>query len=200
MLNPVKETIATYDQIAEGYLARRQNRDPLRPLFDRFAAYLPSGGRVLDIGCGPGYDGAVLRGYGFQLVSFDLSWEMMQAGRKLFPGDYVQADMRHLPLTTCADGLWLNASLLHLPRPEVLPTLQRMRKLLRPRGILFLTVKGGEGKSWAAYPAQTSLARYFTYWSAEALDEVMRQAGFTLLEQWQDRADEQLWLGRIAQV
>lgn len=200
MLNPIDETIATYDQIAEGYLSRRQDRERLRPLFDRFAAYLPPGGRVLDVGCGPGYDGAVLRTYGFQLFSFDLSWGMMQAGRKLFPGDYVQADMRHLPLTTCADGLWLNASLLHLPRSDVATALQNMKKLLRPHGILFLTVKGGEGEAWTAYPAQTNLTRYFTYWSAEPLDELIQQAGFTLLERWQDQADEQLWLGRIAQV
>jgi SAM-dependent methyltransferase len=200
MNSSVKATIDTYDEIAPDYLARRQDRTKLRPLFDRFALHLRPGSQVLDIGCGPGFDSTILRQYGFRVFSFDLSWGMMQTGRAEFPGDFAQADMRHLPLApACADGLWLNASLLHLPRPEVLPTLQKMREVLRPRGILFLTVKGGTGEQWTAYPAATSRTRFFTYWPADELDHTLHQAGFTILEPWQDEANSQIWLGRIAQ-
>lgn len=196
----VSSTIATYDEIAQDYLARRRDRGELRPLFHRFAAHLTPGSRVLDIGCGPGFDAAMLRQYGFQVFSFDLSWGMMQAGRTEFPGDFTQADMRYLPLApVCADGLWLNASLLHLPRPDLLPTLQKMKKVLRPRGILFLTLKGGSGELWTAYPSPDSHTRFFTFWEAAELNETLQQAGYTVLEQWQNDANGQLWLGRIAQ-
>lgn len=200
MSSPIDSTIATYDEIAQDYLERRRDRDTLRPHFDRFAAHLTPGSQVLDIGCGPGFDATILRAYGFQVLSFDLSWGMMQAGRAEFPGAFVQADMRFLPLApACADGLWLNASLLHLPRRDVLPTLQRMREILRPRGILFLTVKGGNGELWTAYPSPTNHTRFFTFWEAAELNETLQQAGFTILEQWQNDANGQLWLGRIAQ-
>ena len=199
MNNQVDTTIATYDKMAPDYLARWRDRGVMRPQIEQFVAHLAPGSRVLDIGCGPGFDAAILRQYGFQVFGFDLSWGMMQAGRVEFPGEFVQADMRYLPLATCADGLWVNASLLHLPRPDVLPTLQGMRRVLRPRGILFLSVKGGSGELWTAYPAPTSLARFFTFWSAEELDDTLTRAGFTLLSQWQADAEGQSWLGRIAQ-
>lgn len=199
MTSQIQDTIETYDVIAPQYLAQWRDRGVMRPQLERFAAHLPSGSRVLDIGCGPGFDAAILRQYGFQVFSFDLSWGMMQAGRAEFPGDFVQADMRFLPLAPCADSVWMNASLLHLPRPDVLPTLQGVTRVLRPRGIFFLTVKGGTGEQWTAYPAETSLTRFFTYWSADELDSTLAEAGFTLLEQWQSEAEGQSWLGRIAQ-
>lgn len=198
--SPVGKTIATYDEVAPDYLERRRERATLRPLFDRFAAHLTPGNRVLDIGCGPGFDAVSLREYGFQVFSFDLSWGMMQAGRAEFPGEFIQADMRDLPLApACAEGLWLNASLLHLPRPDVLPTLQKMKGMLRPHGILFLSVKGGSGEMWTAYPSPDSHTRFFTFWEVAELNETLQQAGFTILEQWQNDANGQLWLGRIAQ-
>lgn len=196
----MSSTIATYDEVAPDYLERRRDRGELRPLFHRFAAHLTPGSRVLDIGCGPGFDAVILRQYGFQVFSFDLSWGMMQVGRAEFPRDFTQADMRYLPLApACADGIWLNASLLHLPRPNVLPTLQKMKKVLRPHGILFLSVKGGSGEMWTAYPSPDSHTRFFTFWEGAELNETLHQAGFDILEQWQDDSAAQPWLVRIAQ-
>ena len=67
------QTIASYDAIAAAYLARRQDRTVMAAALTRFVACTRPGGRVLDVGCGPGFDTAALRDQGLRAVGVDLS-------------------------------------------------------------------------------------------------------------------------------
>ena len=54
----------------------------------------------------------------------------------------VCADMRHLPFTDeCADGCFVCASLLHLPRTRVPQALSEFHRVLRPGDALYVGVK-----------------------------------------------------------
>jgi SAM-dependent methyltransferase len=200
--DPIIATMSTYDQIATDYAERWQDRGVLHADMERFVTLLPMGGLVCDVGCGPGFDTAVLRQKGLNVIGLDRSWGMMQAGRMEhgIVAPFVQVDMRDLPLgKTAVNGLWVCASLLHLPREEVPQTVQDFARILKPSGILYLSVKMGDDAKWTSTPFNDDLSRFFTYWQPETLDPLLHQAGFTIIDGWEKQGSRDRWLVRFAQ-
>jgi SAM-dependent methyltransferase len=196
-------TTATYNQIAEIYYEKWRDRSAIHHHLTRFVemirAYGLDGLPVTDVGCGPGFDADFFRRSGLRALGLDLSTAMMKAGWPEFGGDYVQADMRHLPLATGIGGLWVSASLLHLPREEVPAVLQEFARVLTAGGLLYLSLKAGEGAEWTAQSHDVPLSRYFVYWLPDALDQVLRSAGFQIVDGWLSPADQGAgWLIRFA--
>ncbi len=199
--DPVAQTIHTYDHIAANFAARWHGRDVLARDVVRFAELVVPGGLVLDVGCGPGYDTAVLRQHGLWAIGLDLSWGMMQAGRQRgVMADFVQADMRYLPVgATAVAGIWACASLLHLPREMALPVLTAFAHRLAPGGVLYVSLKLGQGDGWTAAPDAPERSRFFTYWQPETFDPLLIQAGFQIVDGWSQPGSHAHWLARLAQ-
>lgn len=193
-------TRATYDHIAAHYAAARRRREMLRPFTERFVALLPPGALVLDVGAGPGFDTAVLQAHHLRAIGLDLSLPMLQAGRHQLGIDapLLQADMRHLPFAGVVDGIWACASLLHLPPTAVAPTLREWRRVLRPNGVLYLSVQRGSGARWQPTAYGHPRPRFFTYWQPAALDAALVEAGFILVDAWESGAAPTVWLNRLA--
>ena len=200
MADPVQQTTATYDAIGTTYAARWQKQGALLNHIDRFLEWVPAGGVVVDVGCGPGLDTAVFRRRGFQAAGVDLSWGMMQAGRRqvgVLP--FAQADMRALPLRAAAvDGLWASASLLHLPHEEAGGVLHSFARFLKPGGVLYVSVKKGRDAGWVPNPYFGDSPRFFAFWQPEELDALLTQAAFRIESGWQEDGERDTWLNRLA--
>ncbi len=194
----VKKTIATYDQIARDYSHRWHDRSVIASALDRFLALVAPGATIVDVGCGPGFDCALFRERELRAIGIDLSLGMLQIARDRYPGPYVQADMRRLPLCSGVAGLWCNAALLHLSRPDARQALREFRRVLAPGGVLFLAVKEGQGEMQRSETYGSGAPRYFTYWRDNRLDSALRESGFHLLEAWVDAGARQRWLCRLA--
>jgi SAM-dependent methyltransferase len=182
-------TIQTYDRIAEVYLERNRNRNPILDDLNRFALYLESGNLILDVGCGPGFDAELLREKGYRVVGVEFSNQMINVGKCYFPGNFIRADMVHLPFREGIDGLWVNASLLHIERDAVSQTLQGFYRTLKSGGILYVSVQKGAGEKWRLGAYGEPVSRWFTYWQAEDLKKAVANVGFEILdicmnEQW----------------
>jgi ubiquinone/menaquinone biosynthesis C-methylase UbiE len=199
-MNHLKITQETYRQIATIYAQAQRERSHLLPHIEQFVALLPPGGLVLDVGCGPGWDTAVLQTLSLTTIGLDYSHAMMQAGKAEhgLPLHFVQADMRHLPVRGSADGIWACASLLHLARGEVLPTLHEFYRVLKPGGILYLSVKVGNQEQWVEAPYGQPLPRFYTFWQPETLDPLLETAAFQIIDGWQDEGERDRWLVRYA--
>jgi SAM-dependent methyltransferase len=199
-MNNLQNTQETYRQIAAAYAQAQQDRAPLARQTARFVALVKPGGLVFDVGCGPGLDTAVLQQHNLQAIGLDFTHEMMQVGRQEYGIElpFVQADMRHLPLAPVADGLWVCASLLHLERADVLPTVQAFHRVLKPGGILYLSVKLGEGEEWVTSAYGQPFGRFFAYWQPETLDTLLETAGFKIVDEWQESGGKDTWLVRYA--
>ena len=177
-------TTQTYNQIAERFLERNRDRGRIKENLDRFTQHLTQGSLVLDIGCGPGFDAQLLRDRGFRVVGVELASQMIRVGKRHFPGLFVQTDMEHLPFKPIAKGLWVNASFLHVERDVVAQTLREFRCVLRPKGVIFMSVKEGSGEGWEYGPYDKSLPRWFTYWKAKDLERGLTSNGFRTLDLW----------------
>jgi ubiquinone/menaquinone biosynthesis C-methylase UbiE len=179
--DPIRVTRESYDRIAPQYLEKTRRRELLRDEFRAFTAALRPGARLLDVGAGPGFDAALLASSGFRPVAVDLSRGMLEAGRADYPVPRAQCDMRALPVgDRSLDGVWVNASLLHLRREDAARALREFFRVLRPGGVVHLSVKSGESGRFET--ARYGEPRWFTYWTAANLDEQIIAAGFEIAE------------------
>jgi SAM-dependent methyltransferase len=191
-------TIQTYDRIAATYAEANRNRSTIVPFLEAFAAQMPAGGRVLDIGCGPGFDTNWLRQRQFNAIGVDLSTAMIATAQHEIGGDFVQADMRHLPFGRFVDGILVNAALLHISRSTAPAVVAGFHAVLRSGGVLGVAVKHGGGEQWAQNSYGHAEPRFFVYWSDAQLDALLTDNGFTIVKAWQATAPTQPWLIRIA--
>lgn len=193
------ETIATYDATA-GAFAERWFDMRLAADMARLTACLPPGAPVLDVGCGPGHDTAWLAELGFDAVGIDLSAGMLREGRaRGVTAPLIRADMAHLPFRDGSfRGLWVCASLIHIPRDQAPAVLLELARVVRP-GHACILVKHGDGAGWTA--DERGRRRFFTYYRRAELARLVQSAGFEVLEEWDalDQAGRAVrWIGLLA--
>lgn len=195
MSDPGRETRETYERIADTYFARRQDRSSVSGFLDQFVDGL-TGDRVLDVGCGPGFETKALADRGLRAVGFDLSLSMLRVSKSTYGCPVVQGDMRHLPFLERFDGVWACASLLHLPRADAPAALRSFHDALRAGGLLYVAVKRGIGEGIDTKPFGEP--RFFTYWQDEPFDREIAAAGFEIVQGLDVGGPEDLMLQRYA--
>lgn len=183
MSDPFEETIQTYDAYASVYAEINASHKPVAYLYDIFVEY-GAAGRLLDVGCGHGRDTGHFARRGFQATGVDRSQGLLEIARQTAPGArFCQGDMRRLPFATDDfDALWVCASLLHLPKADAPAALAEFRRVLAPGGVLYIGVKHGAGETLVASDAFDHAERFFAYYQAPELAQLVRAAGFRLLE------------------
>ena len=165
-------TIDFYDRNAADY-ARATRQISLEIEIERFMKHLGAGALVLDVGCGSGRDLIALRTAGMHPTGLELSEKLAELARDYSGCSVVVGDMRDPPFADASfDGVWAAASLLHLERDELPPTLRQLRRLLKADGTFFASVKLGMGTERSAD------GRLFSYFMPEEWSELLTSAGF----------------------
>ena len=199
-----KQTRHTYRQIAPVYAEANRDRSVLQQDMAAFAEGLPAESPVVDVGCGPGFDAALLRQeYGLNVIGLDYSHTMMVTGREQYTITipFIQASMVQMPFAPASlGGIWASASLLHLPRNEIPAVLAHFARLLRPNGRFYLSVKQGDGDGYASHAYGQEAPRYYTYWQPDTLDPLLRAAGFCFLRQKTSPSAKGPWLDRLLRL
>jgi cyclopropane fatty-acyl-phospholipid synthase-like methyltransferase len=135
------------------------------------AGLLPSGARVLDLGCGAGVPATrELTAHGLQVIGVDFSAVQLRRARRLVPAaSLVQADMTALRLRPASlDAVVSFYALIHVPLADQQALFPRIRGWLRPGGH-FLAIVGAE--RW------TRTERYLgadMFWDHAATDAYLR--------------------------
>lgn len=105
-------------------------------LIDAFVALsrLPSGSRVVDLGCGSGVFTDVLQRRGYRCCGVDLSPKLIEIARAKFRDiEFVEGDVEQLPFADASfDGVLLSGLVHHLPDPSRCAA--EVFRILRPGG------------------------------------------------------------------
>ena len=163
-----EQTLHFYRSNAQAYAGRDKSK---HTRLIRFLALLPPGGSILELGCGAGADSAEMLARGFEVCPTDGSPEMAsEASRRL--GRPVETLLFHdLDEVEAYDGVWANACLLHVPRPELAQVLTRIWRALKPAGHFYASFKAGEADG------RDKLNRYYNYPSPDWLRATYADAG-----------------------
>nr|BFE64235.1 class I SAM-dependent methyltransferase [Dactylosporangium thailandense] len=176
-----EETRASYNTVAKSYaefVTGALTGDPyLAATLNLFAALLPLGAPVADVGCGPGHVTAHLAELGPDAFGIDLSPAMIDLAREAYPQlTFEVGDMTELTLPPVA-GILSFWSLIHIPDESIPPTLAGFHRALNPGGVLLLGFHAGDGtrlktEGYGGHPMRVHVHRRqparMTEWLTEA--------------------------------
>ncbi len=155
-----------------------------------FAA-LPSGARVLELGCGSGRDAAALVSRGFEVTAMDGSAEMLREAVRRHP-ELAGGTVEHvlpgeLPFETASfDAVLSMAVIMHLHESE-LPTLfHTVHRVLRPGGLFAYSVN--TERAGRDEHGTDERGRHFTCLSASQWERYHTNAGF--ITEWCRESDD----------
>ncbi len=177
-------------------------RGKLKNWVEDFANQFKKGARILDVGCGSGRDALFLSQKGLTITGIDFSKELIQIAREKVPqATFLVMDFEKLTFSNNSfDGIWANASLLHMPRKKLLPVLKKLYKILVAGGYVFMQFRVGEGEKFTLERrGNAMLKRFYAYYSCDELKNMLKQAGFRKLQYELDTIISGDWVGLFAE-
>jgi SAM-dependent methyltransferase len=141
--------VPLYQRHAQAYDRLRGRSLFEKAWLDAFAALLPEGGSVLDIGCGMGEPIARdVIGRGLAVTGVDSSPDLIAMARARFPQQtWAVADMRSLSLGKTFDGLLAWDSVFHLTPDDQRRMFAVFRDHAAPRAALMFTSGPAHGEA-----------------------------------------------------
>ena len=177
-----------YDSLAARYSDCWTN-SPDEQLIDFFDEMLPEGAKLLDVGCGPGHYSSLLGKRGYHMRALDISKSMVKEASLRNPDISVsQMDMANLQYDNSEfDGLWVCASLPHIPKEFVEDVLREFSRVLKPEGVLFVNIPIGdldrriEAADEFGYDSENP-GRFFQWYSSrQVFREIIGKSGFKII-------------------
>ncbi|MEV6724698.1 class I SAM-dependent methyltransferase [Streptomyces xanthochromogenes] len=179
-------TREAYDTAAPTYV--RLFRDSLResPL-DRAmlsvfaeAVRAGGGGRVADLGCGPGHVTAHLADLGLTPFGVDASPAMIELAQQAYPElPFEVGSMGALDIADGAlGGILSRWSIIHTPPSELPPTAREFSRVLMPGGHLLIGFSASDDASRPTQVFDHAVAPAHRWWP-DHLSELLRASGLT---------------------
>ena len=169
-----EKTLAVYNENASNYAAKIDQNGEAGSHLMRFITALPAGGRVLDLGCGPGGSALLMMQAGLDVDAIDASPEMVSLAQLKGVTARV-ATFDDVNATNDYDGVWANFSLLHAPREKLANHFTAIARSLRVGGHLHVGMKTGSGSE------RDRLERLYTFVEEAELAYFLQNAGFDAL-------------------
>jgi SAM-dependent methyltransferase len=163
-------TASFYTDNAAIYAAR-ERRLP-RQRLDAFLAALPARATILELGCGSGQDAAYMLSRGFDVTPTDGSAELAKEAERRLGRPVRVMRFEALDATEIFDGIWAEASLLHVPRSALPDIFDRILRALKTGGIFHASFKAGEADG------RDKFGRYYNYPSAVWLEAMLSAGGW----------------------
>ena len=174
--DPVRISVAAYSADPIAYVQRYAEHLLDRP--ERFSSILLPSSRILDLGCGPGRDLRLFASAGHRPVGLEMNPSFVDMARQ--HGEVVEGDIRDVARLfprSSFDGVWAQASLVHLSAAEVEAVLHDLWQLLAPAGHLYACVRSFGESGWLD---EHDGRRWYTVWSDRSFENAVDAAGFTV--------------------
>lgn len=196
-----KNLKGTYNLIADDWHRDHRSDNWWIKGTEKFISFFDKGAVVLDAGCGSGEKSKFLIDHGLRVIGIDFSEKMIEISKSNIPeGKFLVMDMKDIEgLDEELDGVFAQASLLHIPKSEVVEVLRGWSDKLKSRGYLYVAVKekrvnGPEAEvkeeNDYGYPYQ----RFFSYFTMEELMSYFKDLGFGISWRSANPSGRTVWL------
>lgn len=195
----------TYNRIAE--LWREDHADDIWWVdgTNAFIDFLEPGSLVLDVGCGAGVKSRYLTERSLKVLGIDFSEKMIEICRRDIPeAEFRVLDMRQAgALEESFDGIFAQASLLHIKKDEVAKVLENLVSRLKRGGHLYLAVKeirSGQPEEMIQKEDDYgfSYERFFSYFTLDELKKHMQQLGLETVFDCVEKSNKTRWIQIIS--
>ena len=140
-------TLSWYRENAIQYAEETRNSLVLDALWE-FLSRMKEGGAILDYGSGSGRDSAYFINKGFSVDSLDGSAEMKAQAERLFGIKVKLSSFLSLEEKEKYDGIWAQASILHLEEHDLRVALTLIERALKRDGVFYSSFRKGEGDGY----------------------------------------------------
>lgn len=193
----VERTLGHYQSRAEAFWEGTRDHDVsqnIEALLRHIDAAPPF--EILDFGCGPGRDLGDFVRRGHRPIGLEGAPALAYMARKHSGCQVWEQDFLHLDLPPARfHGIFANASLFHVPRPELPRVLRQLQASLRPGGVLFSSNPRGDNHE------TINGERYGAYYDFATWNDYLIAAGFFELEHYYRPTglprEQQPWLASV---
>lgn len=130
---------------------------------------------LLEIGAGPGRDGLYFQDQGMSVTCVDLSEEMVkrckEKGLEAYCMDFYQLDFPNQNF----DAVYAMNCLLHVPKSNIDNVLKEIHRVLKPQGLFFCGVYGGQDTEGVWDGDKYTPKRFFSMYHDEDIQEVVKK-------------------------
>ena len=170
----MNDTINYYNDNAKEYFEFTLNAD-MSENYAKFLKYLSEGSYILDAGCGSGRDSKFFLSSGYKVKAIDASEELCALASNYIGQEVENIRFKDINFDEVFDGIWANASLLHVHKDEISEVIQKMRKALKEHGIFYASFKYGNTE-------RIQGPRYYNDLDENSIKQLF--SDFNILELW----------------
>lgn len=171
-----------YDKVGEEYLKTRSQQDEEVKLLPDFMKRLPTGARVLDVGCGAGEPITRMLSEKFKVVGVDISRKQIETARELLPYcEFVWQDMTTLTYPgNYFDGIVSYYAIPHVPREEHKDLIDNFYRMLKKGGYALLCL-GTDDEPGIVIDDFFGVKMYWSSFDAGTNVEMLKSSGFHVI-------------------
>lgn len=136
------DTIDYYNKNAQAFYDRTIHTN-LIETYDKFLSLLPEEASILDAGCGVGRDTKYFIEKGHHVTAFDASPEMVLYASRETGQEILLSRYQDILFQEQFNGVWAQASLLHVPYEETRNVYEKIYHALKPGGVFYASYKYG---------------------------------------------------------
>lgn len=191
-------TLEWYRANAEEFIQRTSDVD-MAEHYRAFLECVPSGGRILDLGCGAGSAAQCFTEKGYRVLAVDGCRELCEYTRNRVGCPVRTMRFEELDYDDAFDGVWACASLLHLRKADLPSVLRLISRALKADGVFYASFKYGDTE-------REKDGRIFSDFTEDSLRDLLESAGgFRGISVWTtndarpDRSDER-WVNAICRA
>lgn len=150
----------------------------MSPICEKFLQYVRPGGRIIDIGSGSGRDIKYFLSKGYKATGIDASKELCRISWD--NGFNVEnITIQEWNPNTHYDGIWANASLVHIPMEDIEDFFIKAKGCLNENGVIFVSMKVDLIKEY------DEKGRFFCPFDETSLSMILQeQPSLQLVEKW----------------
>jgi len=170
----MNSTLKYYEQNAQEFIQNTLDKE-MSLHYQKFFKGLKPQAHILDAGCGSGRDSLFFKSQGYRVTAMDASKKMCDFATRLLSQEVLHLSFEQMNFTKQFDAIWASASLLHVPKQEILAILNKFEQALKRDGTLYASFKMGEEEF-------IKEGRFFNAYTQESFTKLIEQSPFKIEE------------------